>query len=463
VPECTFNPFGVNSYDSWLGLDAQWQEKSQEYIASALDSYNLDAEVRKYGLPDFQGEPQRFANIVPFFLHSKLFLEPFHSDKCLADFWERQEWPGLNNDEQVMMRYRRSSYPAIVEVQEQSNDTAVRCTDLLDEKRGAFIVYDRTTARTAARFTRMLTWVCHYPHYSRIGPVGVIIPHGVEGELLSQLRRRAAKEGLSPADYLSGHFLESCGLIRKIHQRGMDRMIDNLDVNEWTGVYDLQAPMEEIQALLDVKPDFEHAEPTRDDGPEAVCYTWFRRGESQDPEDLMPDFMRSSDGTRTGTVGRLRLFPDRLEIVTMGEQKFRFARKMIEKSGGSRIRFRSESEKDIKRELREHMKERTPDDSAGDIGVGTEDRLPLELQRELMSRFYEDHYRKFLDEAVPALSGMTPREAARDAKMRPALLALMKDHLHGIDARNRAEQLDIDIDWVLDELGLDELKTGHSA
>ena len=75
-----------------------------------------------------------------------------------------------------------------------------------------------------------------------------------------------------------------------------------------------------------------------------------------------------------------------------------------------------------------------------------------------MQQFHRRHYEKFLDDDIPMLDGLTPRQAAVSPEMRPRLVELMKLHLHGIEKRSREEGLGLDLDWVLDELGLDELK-----
>lgn len=72
--------------------------------------------------------------------------------------------------------------------------------------------------------------------------------------------------------------------------------------------------------------------------------------------------------------------------------------------------------------------------------------------------FLQTQLRKFLDEKIPALGGMTPRQAAKEPSMKPQLIELMKLHLKGIEKQNRDKNLGLDIDWVLDELGLSELK-----
>jgi hypothetical protein len=42
--------------------------------------------------------------------------------------------------------------------------------------------------------------------------------------------------------------------------------------------------------------------------------------------------------------------------------------------------------------------------------------------------------------------------------MRPKLIELMKQHIKGIERGNRDRGLDLNIDWVLDELLFPELK-----
>lgn len=56
------------------------------------------------------------------------------------------------------------------------------------------------------------------------------------------------------------------------------------------------------------------------------------------------------------------------------------------------------------------------------------------------------------------LENVTPREAARHSALRPRLIELMKIHIHGLDDINRKEGLQLSLDWLLEELGIDELR-----
>jgi hypothetical protein len=66
-----------------------------------------------------------------------------------------------------------------------------------------------------------------------------------------------------------------------------------------------------------------------------------------------------------------------------------------------------------------------------------------------------DH--EFLNNSVPALDGRTPREAARDPALRPTLVQLMKSRVRQCDERNLESGLQHDANWMLRELGLDEI------
>ena len=95
--------------------------------------------------------------------------------------------------------------------------------------------------------------------------------------------------------------------------------------------------------------------------------------------------------------------------------------------------------------------------------MGREDEIPPEIQAQVMRNFHEQHYRQFLDIPVPMLENKTPRQAAINKSLRPKLIDLMKLHIHGIEKRNQEDTfVHLDIDWVLDELGLEELKGRHS-
>lgn len=81
----------------------------------------------------------------------------------------------------------------------------------------------------------------------------------------------------------------------------------------------------------------------------------------------------------------------------------------------------------------------------------------------MMQEVFRSHYKKFLDDRIPALDNMTPREAARRPEMRDRMVALMKGHLQTMDGHSKKDGRLYDIGWVLEELGLGEMKVPARA
>ena len=462
--ECPNNPFGVNNYDEWLKLDGSWGEKCFGYVLEHYGYYNehsLKKELGKYKLTEGGVTEDVFEDAAPLFMHAKLFWEPFKDDMCLADCWERNDWKGLNNDECAMMAFKRTTRPVILEIQEKINDTEMLCVDLLDPSKKPFSVFDRSIAARYSRFSRSVNLVCRFPHYYRAGPSGIELQHELTDPFLEELEAISADLGISIRDYLSGHFVEAC---RRVHRMGLKRrdlMIDSLDINEWTAVYKLNIAQNEVAKVLSIKPEFE-LEESKIQG--VMEYSWLRRGESKKIEKKIPGLLQHGDESfGVGGLGRLRLLEDTLEVIVLGSEKYRFARKTLDKYLGACITFISETEKDLKKELHGRLEDRTEprleSRMAGEMKG--ENEIPPEVQAQVMSQFHEQHYRQFIDSPFPMLENKTPRQAAKIKKLRPKLLDLMKLHIQGIEKQNRENPfLSLDIDWLLDELGVEELKSG---
>src|SRR5439155_480926 len=80
--------------------------------------------------------------------------------------------------------------------------------------------------------------------------------------------------------------------------------------------------------------------------------------------------------------------------------------------------------------------------------TGPGDEVPPEVAAEVVSEFYERHYRGWLDEPLPALDGRTPRQAAGLKSARPKLISLLKE-MENLSARERLDgQPAYDFGWM---------------
>jgi hypothetical protein len=80
--------------------------------------------------------------------------------------------------------------------------------------------------------------------------------------------------------------------------------------------------------------------------------------------------------------------------------------------------------------------------------------VPAEVQAQVVSSYYERYYRKWVDTALPALGGRTPRQAASLKSVRPKLIALLKGMENAAERQRREGRPAHDFAWMWAELGL---------
>jgi hypothetical protein len=85
--------------------------------------------------------------------------------------------------------------------------------------------------------------------------------------------------------------------------------------------------------------------------------------------------------------------------------------------------------------------------------------LSPEQERTLVQQMLDDHYRRVLDEPIPALGGKTPRAAAKTAKGRAAVVVWLKT-LENHSGRQKPgdPMASYDFGWLWGELGVEDLR-----
>jgi len=150
------------------------------------------------------------------------------------------------------------------------------------------------------------------------------------------------------------------------------------------------------------------------------------------------------------SLGRIVLEGSALLLECNSAARGERGRALVEALDAGGITHRSTTHENLTATLRETVR-------AGGARQGAErpDDIPREVQEALVLDHYARHYRAWLDEKIPAIDDHTPREAARDAALRPKLISLIEG-LEGI--YQRALQMGApayDPSWMWDELGLD--------
>ncbi len=419
-------------------MDGSWFPKAYRFIVDKIGKDGFDLNLALISAKGEQTRDSREAflwNAVDY----SICRGQDAKGQLLADLWEKEGFPGLNNDEKVMTRYRRLTFVTVLEIQKALDHQSITCIDLLEPDPKPFVVFDRSMSQRAIPYSRFISWVTHYPHYSRVSGSGLEINDMVWPIFKRDLAEMTAEEGedcpgLTQKQFLMENYGLCCDLIRDIARETLDHVVRAMDVHQCVAVYRIQGKREEIETILEGKPEFEWEDRDPKDGepPETEHYTWLRIGESRKIEKKMPAaFRHGEDEPQRGILGNVKVCADRLVVETFSKQKFRFAKKMIAKYFGKLLTL----EKELVIDLAKQAADRAAKKQAGEIveedkPAPTRSSIPPGVEAQAIQETMTQHYRKFLDEKIPMLGGMTPREASKLPKMRPQLIDLMKGHLH---------------------------------
>lgn len=149
-------------------------------------------------------------------------------------------------------------------------------------------------------------------------------------------------------------------------------------------------------------------------------------------------------GARERTLGSIVMKARRLVLETNSQSRAERGKEFLRRSLGDAVRFRAISYEDVGQAIKRAP--RKAEKEASDV--------PAEEQRRILGEFYEQHYRKWLDEPIPALGNRTPRHAARLKTVRPKLIALLKDFESRNERHRRAGEPAYDFSQIWKELGL---------
>lgn len=469
IPSCDYFPFGVPGYDLWLEIDSKLVRKKLDYLKSCYNYREFEEMVEQMRFASgVLGEDAGTAEGAA--VYYLFFVKRDCQGSTLAQKWQSQGWIGLNNDERIMMECRSNCRATVIEIQKVLDKQSMECIDLLEPGKGSFILIDRATAARSVRFTRLLTWLAHYPYFSRLANNGVEIPDFVFSEFMDTLRdsfrkERRKRRELAIKDYLSENFGVFCDLIYDLSREKNIAALKALDLHQCRAVYKIKGNYADIKAILDNYPDFEKRQrnPEEKEVSGAHYYSWLRRGQSKALEKDMPLHFHHGDEREegVGTLGNVSLFPDKLIVEVFTKQKYAFAKVMVGKFFGDNLLLQNEAVVDLAKQEAARVEDSYEDyvqERILEKEKSSSEDIPLEIERELLQKMNKRHYTIFLDDKIPALDNMTPRAAAADPQMRPKLIELMKQHIKGIEKENRDRGLDLNIDWVLDELLLPELK-----
>lgn len=457
-PDCLYSLLAPANYDQLLDLEAVvdnkcmvrlHQERQDDGVFMAALSKALHA-----------SSPY----VTQAFFQWNLFFNRDEAGRTFAERWEASGFEGLKNDETVLMRAKMQTRIGVIEVHRVLDRERIEVVDLLAPEPSPLIIQDRTLATTAVRFTVLLGWFHPLPHYWCLSGTLVEIPDWDKFEpveIVTEIVRHLGGPTTTREMrlWLTENLVRFNEALQATALAVQKRRFAGLDVEFGKATYRLEGSFEACRQSLDALPKVHpdnYSDRERQEG-------------FVEARVLFDESAPASTAAEQGeeVLGRVLLGRSQWRLEAMGAGRLERLRNRFESQLGDRVRFVSEQRDDLSSTIRgqqakfdESLVPAKLVDQESRI-IFTSRRVPVspmqESPKDAEAEFLRAQDRAFLEDHIPALDGRTPREAARDPGLRPKLIRLLKGRIRGTDERNLRTGRSDDANWMLRELGLDEI------
>ena len=457
--DCEHNPLAPANYDQLLELDGRINPKCMEFLFGEPDTgEGCKREFRR--LLERRAETELHA-----FVATKLFFETDAQGRTAMERWRDAGFSDLKNDERALVGMKMGTRIALPEVHRVLDSERVEAVDLLEDAPQPFLIIDRSLASFACRFTVALAWVCEMPHFHRISGALIAFPDLDDLEPAFIVEELAAHLGApsEPAElrrWLAFNFKRVDEALHATHFARRHATLDATDAEFCKASYTLVRPVTECLAVLDEVEDVKADDLSDEEFNSGFtrAFAWFEDADTAALSARHFDLV---------VWGRILLGPDSLRIEATGGKRFDSFREEFEERLADRVQFESERREDLAAQMR--MEDPAFDESLVPPSLlenvqsllFATSRIPAAdeslSEAELKEKTFRAQEETWLDESIPMFNGMTPREAAKDASTRSRLLRTMKNRIRSADERNLEEGGNLSLDWIIEELGLDEI------
>ena len=467
--DCPFFPFTPANYDQHLEIESRLIQKMHEGFARTAKDADKGPTMSAFvsGGDGFNASLGAHANLV-WLYHGKRDA----SGLTFGERWVADRNSGLKNDERVLLQAVNGVRPALLEIQRVEDTQMVECVDLLT---GAKLrVVDRALARGAQRYSVSLTWAYSMPHYDRLSGLAIVWPELPHLEPEEVLREIIAHLGGPPlvaeqSVWLAENFSKVCAAITAVQNSRWTLAMEALDARVFKTKYEADNTTALVAAFR--KEEFLYPEePSPEEFSRGITdvFVCSSRGANQGAGNPSrePRLALSEDDTskfRNLVRGRVLVAGDAVTLEVFFAKENARMRETLEKLMGSSARF-----------LSEHVQDLKPKSSPKTYDAGLVPQSLLEnvvqisiesalidsgsrVQSEDLKNYYEGLYQTFKDVPLPALAGATPLAAAANPELRPILVKVMKTHICSCDGVRRTKGVDLNLNPLLEELGLHEL------
>lgn len=421
-------------WTAYLALAAEFLEWEPEDVADELEELGL----------------QSMAFGVVFESFATQHDKTGHS--FLADYLKRAGWRESAPARQYIQALNDSRL-SLYEILEVQRDKGFMLRDLLDPEAKPCFVHERSATYSLARWDIIAARVLPVLKRRQISGGLLPIPRETYARLLQPEWASVRDDPEARAEFMRGlPILSACLWLLDAIERAEAplpelRNLDGEPLLSGIARLPLLAPPETVAAALDAAEDWVRA------GDDPPFWNWLG-GAPGTPADISPDegsgtLIQSYTDTGKPVRGSAELQAGHLLFNTLSaprmERGLARLRELLGAALGEALTEYENPWDGVERERAEPATE-TPEG----------DSIPPEIASQLIQDALDRHYRAVVDQPIPMLDGLTPRQAAADPRTRERAFEWLKALESNEDRRSaRNGQAPYDARWLWAELGLD--------
>jgi hypothetical protein len=439
-------------------LDFVYQPQHNKHFERALSLYFGPAALRQRTVAVDEDE-------LPNFQEWFVFDFVLPNGRRLIDLFADDVGPTLPEAEANMLSaWRDINRLRLLEVQSVQPGQSVVVQDLLSEE--ILTVYDRSASRGLRRWIVMLV----RPHQAvdRIcftGSALMLTPMHKANMLKAARQLWEAYRAKHPEASLSDfHRDSSLDLIQAMrHCQAEAARPAKLVTAEGHPVMEARAEyvvrrFETVRERLMEAEEFNYAGPS-EDKPNAEHFNWLMRGRSRVPETqpheegalaLSTDWTMGPGKPSYRSLGDLTLTHERLELECMSRERLEAGKALLAELLGDSIRHKRDRVRPTKLQAPAPFAQPTPLPAR----PAPQRRLSAE-EKAMQEQFVREHTEKWLNDPIPKLGDLSPRQAVATPEGRAEVIELLKVSEYMADEREaRGEAPLMDLARIRRELGL---------
>lgn len=400
------------------GADEALRRKIMNFVRALDHNGKYVVLARERWGAEISGSPEekddRFLDFMDYFVHDFPFPP---QGRFLLELFLDARGRSLPAEELALLTGWLKNWKSFFEVQSVEPGTAMRLKDLVTGEEYA------VNSKNASR--QLHTWDMIYTRLIRMGEAwettGMVmsVSRGAKDEILDYIRDglaeiRLRRPGAAASDYLKAAGPDLKSFIEELVTTWPDPVVvtsTREPVTPTAAVFEV-TDFAEVRRRLEAMSGFSAAGKSNDK-PGGIVFNWLHDGPA--PPDA---------GSGVVIRGTLTLTETELCTFCLSQERMDALTALLEERLGSLVRFKTSRRTPLKGPVTETER---PSASV----------LPNELEAQIIGKHLDEHYRRWPDLPVPALRGLTPRQAVGDPATRPLLDELLKDFENSEERQSR--------------------------